>query len=206
MIRFLPVYLLAPLLLLPFQMVSTPQQDETSFTENHIEMMYVQNYIDMSEEARESGTLPEIVMIYVQELETPEIAENAFEVFTSTWSGDVETTTTEIDDLGDEAKFVESVDAGGDHGAWTVARHGDVIITAFVTGAPDAPEISQDIVRFIIEHGPSDQEVIVNADGVVTGGWADAFPQPEDIDGLAHHDPAPVTKFPPDQEEATSSA
>lgn len=196
MFRVSTIFLITTLLLTAqSQVESTPLADADPLSPPEPTLMLIQNYIDFSDEALESDTLPNIVMITVMQLDSDESASAHLQYFVPGRDFDVTGTVTEMDDIGDEAVFVEDVDEGGDHSAWLVARDGDVVITAFVTGAPGAPEIAQDIVRFMVDHGPSDDELSVDVDGVATGGWADAYPAPDDIEGISHLEASPITDF-----------
>lgn len=160
------------------------------------ETMLTQSYIDFSEEALESDSMPNIVMISVMEFPDNESAERGVQSFDLEPNADPVFTVTELDDLGDEAIFIEQVDEGGDHGATTIARVDNILILVFVTGAPESPEISQEIAMFMVETGPSDDDLAIAEDGTATGGWADAFPEVNDIDALNHFESQPVTELP----------
>ena len=183
------------------QPVSRPQRatPAAAIVESQPQMqpmsMLTQNYIDMSDEGMESDSLPQIVLITVQEFDSPESAEIAFASMSEGGPDQTGMTIEPIENLGDEAVFVNQEDQAGDHGATTIARDENVIVMAFVTGAPAELDISKDIVTHIIEAGPSDEPLSFDDEGVATGGWVDAFPQPDEIPGLEHFSPQPVTNF-----------
>lgn len=111
---------------------------------------------------------------------------------------------TRIDDLGDEAYAVSpGEDQELEQMEMVFARQGNVVVVSVTLNWSDAPGLPADVIRHIFATGPSTDDVQVDSEGAVTGGWADAFPQPEDIDELNGYDPAPVVEFELSPEVAT---
>lgn len=90
----------------------------------------------------------------------------------------------EIEDLADDARTLSFTLEDGQPQSATVAREGDVVIMAITLGADTDQDLSLEMVTFVLESGPSDVAPEKDAEGIITGGWADAFPMGDDIPAL----------------------
>lgn len=190
-----PIIRLSPIPEAQAETSATPYPAASPAAEGMPLVMLNQIYMDFSDEALASDTRPETVMIMLQEFESEEDADLAMAGFQINDMEVADMEVTEIEEIGESAFFLEQVDEGGDHGATIIVREGNLLLLVFVTGAPESPEIAQDIARYMVETGPSAEELSVDDNGIVTGGWADAFPAPDDVAGVAHFDPVPVMQI-----------
>lgn len=148
---------------------------------------YYQSYEDRTEQKM----LSSLLVVSASE----DDASHLFDVMTSESEKDAATEDfTEIEDLGDEAWSASITESEGVLKV-IVARQENLVIFVVALGWEDEPGLQEEAARFILETGKSDTEMVVSEDGDVSGGWADAFPQPDDIDSLAGLEPAPVYEF-----------
>lgn len=102
--------------------------------------------------------------------------------------GDLET----IDDLGDEAYRFIDLDAPIYAESISV-RDGDVVFYANTTVLSPHKTLGEDMIRFMMERGPSDAPVALDEQGSLTGGWIDAFATRADISELEDYESPVVT-------------
>lgn len=122
-----------------------------------------------------------------------EESEQLFDFFIEMSEGDGYTIE-QIDDLGDEAALIVEPSPSIAENI-LLARDGDVITMAVSSVGGADVELLKAMVGFTLEHGPADEEPVIGEDGTATGGWAEAFPEPDEVEGLESYEAFPVMLF-----------
>lgn len=191
-IRKSVVAILSLFLVSSFTSVSMAQNEYETAEEyaRTAESAYVQVYKEEAagtpQPGADSSPLPLTNNVLV--FETDEQAQTQLEFLIDSWLSEG-LTLQEVPNLGTEAV---GFSAEGETVIWMVLARQDNVLVASFGGVSDEYGMAEPAVHHILEHGPSDTPAETDEDGVVTGGWADAFPQPEDIEGLGHLKPADV--------------
>ena len=179
--------------------------DELATSLDGVEEKYLQVYIDDDASTATpvaERTVPQTVSSFVFVTESDEEATVIIDMFRIALVESDAYEVKEIEDLGDEAiggRLVGQLNASN----IVIARDGNVIVGSMTESMPDDSLAAENIVRYIVEHGPTEEAVEISADGVVTGGWADSFPQPGDVEELTDFAPAPVLEHGPLIPEST---
>lgn len=170
---------------------STPSPVESPIP--HLEAIYTQMFMAPVMSTPQNGDQVLSVLTMVMVMQSPDDAEAIFNSLTNDAQSS-EQQWDEQEDLGDQAVTSVYEEGSTEVISGAMVRDGEIIVMTLVTATNDQSELVESIVRFVLETGPSETEEIVADDLSVSGSWADAFPQPDDIDGLARFDPAPVHK------------
>ena len=200
--------LLAMVMTISFASAGAAQSDYEEYHDilNSATTSYSQQYfaIGQFEEPSDSvaWTLP-VLTIGLYQFDDEATAAEMMSYFESQTDGE---SIVGIDDLGDNA-FKISGETPNIYQESIVAQSGATVFFSYSTPLNPNPGLGEELLRFMIEQGAGEGPVVVNADGTVTGGWAEAFPVVSDFPELASYE-APVwgiNAYPP-ASEATPQA
>ncbi len=168
------------------------QEPPSSDIPDGLELGYVQIYLNMDQIMSDTPTEFMLLATVVFDMDSNESAEKAFDEFIESLdeeSSEVHTET--LRRTGDEAQEIwYETDDATIH--LVVVREDDILLVSMSMNDPNEFDLPKQVVSFVLDAGPSDEDPVVDAEGVITGGWAEAFPQPDDIDALNGLEPAPV--------------
>ena len=149
--------------------------------------------IESSPATPQSNAVPAMIATVILVMPTEPDAENLFDLFIE-MSEEDSYAVEGLENLGDEAALITDPTSTIADTIVVVRSENTVVVGISGENAGDSDTL-QNIISHILETGPSDEEYAVDENGMVTGGWSEAFPEPDDVEGLEDFTPSPVIFF-----------